>query len=109
MMGVEAESFDVPVLKNTNAILTLTADEMNFSPPSNCIRCGSCLAVCPYSIDPAAIARALKRKNAESVKAHRVDACMECGCCSYVCPAKLPLAENNRRAKKFLKEGCRNG
>lgn len=109
MMGVEANSFETPVMKNTNALLMLTAEEMNFSPPSNCIRCGSCLAVCPYSIDPAAIARALKRKNAESVKAHRVDACMECGCCSYVCPAKLPLAENNRRAKKFLKEVFPNG
>ena len=104
MMGVEADSFETPVLKNTNAILSLTEDEMNYSPPSNCIRCGSCLAVCPYSIDPAAIARALKRKNIESVRAHRADACMECGCCSYVCPAKLPLAVNNRLAKKFLKE-----
>lgn len=109
MMGVEADSFDVPILKNTNAILTLTADEMNFSPPSNCIRCGSCLAVCPYFIDPAAIARAFKRKNIDSLKAHRVDACMECGCCSYVCPAKLPLAVNNRLAKIFLKEDSHNG
>ncbi len=109
MMGVEAHCFDVPILKNTNALLTLTADEMNYSSPSNCIRCGSCLAVCPYSIDPAAIGRALKRGNTESVRAHRVDACMECGCCSYVCPAKLPLAENNRRAKKFLKERVQNG
>lgn len=109
MMGVEADSFETPLLKNTNALLMLTADEMNVSPASNCIRCGSCLAVCPYSIDPAAIARALKRGNIESVKAHRVDACMECGCCSYVCPAKLPLAVNNRRAKIFLKEAERNG
>ncbi|MBQ6789096.1 MAG: RnfABCDGE type electron transport complex subunit C [Clostridia bacterium] len=109
MMGVEADSFETPVSKNTNAILTLTAEEMNLSAPSNCIRCGSCLAACPYSIDPAAIGRALKRKNAESVSAHRVDACMECGCCSYVCPAKLPLAENNRRAKIFLKEVRNNG
>ena len=108
-MGVEADSFETPILKNTNALLMLTADEMNVSPASNCIRCGSCLAVCPYFIDPAAIARAFKRKNIDSLKAHRVDACMECGCCSYVCPAKLPLAVNNRLAKIFLKEDSHNG
>ncbi|MBR5448115.1 MAG: RnfABCDGE type electron transport complex subunit C [Clostridia bacterium] len=109
MMGVEAVSFETPILKNTNAILTLTDDEMNYSQKSNCIRCASCLSVCPYSIDSAAISRALKRGNTESLISHRVDACMECGCCSYVCPAKLPLAENNRRAKKFLKEARVNG
>jgi electron transport complex protein RnfC len=29
--------------------------------------------------------------------------CFECGCCSYVCPSHIPLVQQFRIAKSFLK------
>ncbi len=104
MMGLSVNSIDMPILKNTNAVLALDSDEAFYTAPSPCIRCGSCLRACPFDIDPAAIARARKRGAIDAVRRLRVDACMECGCCSYVCPAKLPLVESNRMGKAELRQ-----
>jgi electron transport complex protein RnfC len=30
--------------------------------------------------------------------------CFECGCCSYVCPSHIPLVQQFRAAKAFLRE-----
>ena len=104
MMGITVPDATAPILKNTNAILALTAKETKLPKTTACIRCGSCTNTCPFGLAPAAIAKAYSAKNSEKLEELAVNACMECGCCSFVCPANRPLVQTNKLAKAFLKE-----
>ncbi|MBR2353730.1 MAG: electron transport complex subunit RsxC [Clostridia bacterium] len=104
MMGISVPDPDVPVLKNTNAILALTKKETRLPTQTACIRCGTCSSSCPFGLAPADIARAYEKKDAEKLRALSVNACMECGCCSFGCPAARPLVQTNKLAKAFLRE-----
>ena len=104
MMGVAVPDLTAPILKNTNAILALTAKEAKLPKTSACIRCGACTNACPFGLAPAAIMRAYNKKDADALKNLTVSACMLCGCCSFVCPANRPLVQTNSLAKQFLKE-----
>ena len=104
MMGITVPDTTAPILKNTNAILALTAKETKLPKTTPCIRCGSCLNTCPFGLSPASIAKAYDKKDAVALDSLSVNACMECGCCSFVCPANRPLVQTNKLAKAFLKE-----
>ncbi len=104
MMGIALPNMDAPVLKNTNAVLALTAKEAKTPEASACIRCGSCLNTCPLGINPAGISNALAKKDFETVERLGINLCMECGCCSFVCPAHIPLVQKNKLAKAALRE-----
>ena len=104
MMGVTVQNADAPVMKNTNAILALTAKEAKLPKTTACIRCGACVNTCPFGLAPASIADAFGKKDAEALTKLSVDSCMECGCCSFVCPANRPLVQINKLSKQFLKE-----
>ena len=104
MMGITVPDTTAPILKNTNAILALTKKETKLPKTTACIRCGSCLNTCPFSLSPAQIARAYDKRDAVALDDLSVNACMECGCCSFVCPANRPLVQTNKLAKQFLKE-----
>ena len=104
MMGITVPDTTAPILKNTNAVLALSAKETKTPKTTPCIRCGSCLNNCPFGLAPAAISRAYDKKDAVALERYAVNACMECGCCSFVCPANRPLVQTNKLAKQFLKE-----
>ncbi len=104
MMGVAVPNADCSVLKNTNAILALTAKEAKLPKATACIQCGSCVNTCPFGLAPVSIYEAYEQKDAEALKALSVDTCMECGCCSFVCPANRPLVQVNKLSKQFLRE-----
>jgi electron transport complex protein RnfC len=104
MMGITVPSVDAPVLKNTNAVLALTAKETKLPKTTACIRCGACVNSCPFGLAPAAISRAYDNKSVEALNELSVDACMECGCCSFVCPANRPLVQKNKLSKQLLRE-----
>lgn len=99
MMGVSVENLDVPIMKNTNAILALTADEAKPKRETACIHCGACVNHCPLSLNPRAYMYAYKKDDVETLARLRVDICMECGCCSFSCPAGKPLVEINKLSK----------
>ena len=103
-MGLTVPDDTAPVIKNTNAILALTEKEARLPKTTACIRCGACTNTCPFGLAPAAISKALEKKDAEALEELSVNACMECGCCSFVCPANRPLVQNNKLAKAFLRE-----
>ena len=114
MMGINVADINVPILKNTNAVLALTEKESKLPKTTACIRCGSCTNTCPFGLAAAEILRAYDKKDIEKLKALSVETCMECGCCSFVCPANRPLVQTNRLAKALLKEekakeGKKNG
>lgn len=104
MMGVAMYTLDDPVIKNTNAILALSAEETKEYFETACIRCGKCVRACPVDLMPLEIAGAYNAKDVDELKALKVNLCIECGCCSYVCPARLPLVMNNRMAKRLIAE-----
>lgn len=104
MMGIAVPDLSLPIMKNTNAILALTARETARPQTTACIRCGSCTNICPFGLAPAAIARAYQVKDLAKLEELSVNTCMECGCCSYVCPANRPLVQTNKLSKAILKE-----
>ena len=104
MMGIAVPDASAPVLKNTNAILALSAKESAQKKTTACIRCGSCLNTCPFGINPAGIARAYEKKDVATMEELGANLCMECGCCSFVCPANIPLVQKNKLAKLAIRE-----
>ena len=104
MMGITVSDVNVPVIKNTNAVIALTEKEAKLPKTTACIRCGSCTNTCPFGLAAAEILLAYDKKDTEKLRALSVESCMECGCCSFVCPANRPLVQTNKLAKVLLKE-----
>ncbi len=104
MMGITVPNTDLPVMKNTNAVLALTQKEAKLPKTTACIRCGTCTNTCPFGMAPAEIAKAYENRDAVKLEALSINTCMECGCCSFVCPANRPLVQTNKLAKAFLRE-----
>ena len=102
MMGITVPDGNAPVLKNTNAVLALSAKEAKLPKTTACIRCGACVNTCPFSLAPVNIAESYAKENVDELKALAVQSCMECGCCSFVCPANRPLVQINKLSKKLL-------
>ncbi len=103
MMGIAAYSLDMPVLKNTNAILALDKKDAELGHESDCIRCGRCVRICPFGLNPPAIAKAYALNDFSELERLHAMQCMECGCCSYVCPARKPIVQKNKLAKAALR------
>lgn len=103
MMGISVPNAEVPVLKNTNAILAFNKKDSVLRKPEPCIKCGRCINICPFGINPPALARALRTHNTDDMVKFGAKACMECGCCSYVCPTNRPLVQNHRLIKAELR------
>ena len=100
MMGIAQYTTDVPVIKGTSGILILNRKDSDVPEPSNCIRCGKCVDVCPVNLQPYLISRqAILKRFDDAEKTYAAD-CIECGSCSFICPAKRPLVETIRIAKK---------
>ena len=106
IMGIAVPDMDVPVLKNTNALLALDEKEAAPAKTTACIRCGACANHCPFRLNPAAMAKAYERNDMEALEELRVDICMECGCCSFICPAHRPLVQTHKLAKAALREAA---
>ena len=104
MMGITVPNLNVPVLKNTNALLALDEKEAKIPKSTACIRCGSCTNACPFGLAPASILLAYKKKDTALLEKLSVETCMECGCCSFICPANRPLVQTNKLSKALLKE-----
>ena len=102
IMGIAVPDLTQPILKNTNAILAFTEEDARLSEPTACIKCGRCVAQCPFSLMPCEIEAAYERKDVEALAALKVNICMECGCCSYICPARRPLVQTNKLAKPMV-------
>lgn len=104
MMGITAPDADAPIFKNTNAVLAFNEKDSVLPKPQPCIRCGRCVNVCPFGINPPLIAKALKNGDTDLLEKLGTNVCMECGCCSFVCPAHRPIVQNNKLAKAAIRE-----
>jgi electron transport complex protein RnfC len=105
MMGIALPSLDMPVLKNTNAVLAFSAKDALLPSETACIRCGRCAANCPMNLMAVELERAFLLKKKELLNLYKVNICMECGCCAYNCPARRPLVQSIKLAKLLLRDG----
>ncbi len=100
MMGMHVTNANVPVIKTTNCILV--QENLARPPEMPCIRCGSCVDVCPIKLLPQQLYWYAKTDNMEATQRHHIFDCIECGCCSYVCPSNIPLVQYFRYAKSQI-------
>ena len=103
MMGIALADPSVPVLKQNNAFLALTHEELAPRPETACLRCGRCSAACPMHLIPTAMADAFQRGDIEELKRRHLLSCLECGCCAFTCPACRPLVQTFRLAKAAVR------
>lgn len=108
MMGKALNAVDVPVVKGTSGVLLFKEDEAKRIEPSNCIRCGKCITVCPMGLEPVLIAQYSEIEMYENVEAERAMDCIECGSCQYTCPAARPLLDYIRLGKFRVGQIIRN-
>ncbi len=100
MMGLATHTDVIPSTKTTSGILVFTPDEAKLPEPSNCIKCGKCVDICPAFLQPAALSAYSLKALYEMAEKNNVLDCIECGSCSFVCPSKRPLLHSIRVGKR---------
>ncbi|MCD8018980.1 MAG: RnfABCDGE type electron transport complex subunit C, partial [Clostridiales bacterium] len=100
MMGMALGTLDVPCGKSFSSLLCFTKDEVAACEPSNCIRCGRCISVCPAGLMPTKLSEIADHGNFELFDELNGCECVECGCCSYICPAKRRLTQSMKTGRR---------
>ena len=91
MMGDALPHADVPIVKACNGILALSHAEIAEAPTQACIRCSSCVSVCPVGLLPLEMASRIRANQLEAAVDLGLKDCISCGSCSYICPSNIPL------------------
>ncbi|NLM07151.1 MAG: electron transport complex subunit RsxC [Tissierellia bacterium] len=102
MMGIAQGSTDIAAVKASGGLLILNEEEAFYPEPSNCLKCGKCLDVCPVHLQPIFISGYALNKNFEMAEKYNALDCVECGSCSFICPANRPLVESIRFSKRQI-------
>jgi electron transport complex protein RnfC len=103
LMGIPLQNDELPIIKTTNCILAVTAEDLGqHGPERNCIRCGECARACPASLLPQQLYWHARAKDFDKAQDYNLFDCIECGCCAYVCPSNLPLVHYYRFAKTTI-------
>ena len=102
MMGQPLPHTEVPVVKGSNAVLGLTKKESKAKQESPCIRCGTCVSVCPCGLVPLEMAARIRKEELDAAVKIGLKDCFSCGSCAYVCPSHIPLVQYFSYAKGRL-------
>jgi len=93
MMGESLPHTGLPTVKATSGILALTQSELKNTDEQPCIRCASCVSVCPAGLRPLDMANNIRINQLDVAVDLGLKDCISCGCCSYVCPSNIPLVQ----------------
>ena len=104
MMGTSAINIDAPITKTTSGVLLLQTKSVVVPEVTPCIRCGTCVEVCPQGLEPFAITNFVRNGEYQEAKKIHVLDCIECGCCAYSCPARIPLLDYCKLAKYEIRK-----
>jgi electron transport complex protein RnfC len=90
MMGDSLPHTGLPTVKATSGILALTPGELKNTDEQPCIRCASCISVCPAGLRPLDMAN--------NIRINQLDIAVDLGLkdcisCSYICPSNIPLVQ----------------
>ncbi len=100
MMGFPLSHTSAPIDKASNCIIAASPALFPPIPPEQpCIRCGTCVTVCPADLQPFALYWHTRSRHYDKVRDYHLFDCIECGCCDFVCPSNIPLASYFRFAK----------
>ena len=100
MMGFPQTELNFPIMKGSNGIIAIDTDH---SEPSECIKCGRCVDVCPMSLKPLYFFKHTGAQNWQGMKDENVMDCMECRSCEFICSAKLPLVSMIKMGKNAVR------
>lgn len=104
MMGRAMSNLDTPTTKGMSGILVLPESQSLRPEPQPCIRCASCVDVCPMGLEPFLIASQGEMGFWEDTLHAGVMDCIECGSCMYTCPAARPLLDYIRLSKREVRK-----
>lgn len=104
MMGMALADYNVPLVKNNNAVLAFAKGTLSVKPFRACIRCGRCVDACPMNLEPTVIERQAHLKNVDGLTKANAMTCMECGSCAFACPSGRPLVQYMRLGKTIIRE-----
>lgn len=104
MMGTAATNLNAPITKTTSGVLLLREESAVMPETTACIRCATCVDVCPQGLEPFAICNFVRSGEYQEAKKIHVLDCIECGCCSYSCPAHIPLLDYCKLAKYEIRK-----
>jgi electron transport complex protein RnfC len=93
MMGDSLPHTGLPTVKATSGVLALTQSELKSTDEQPCIRCASCVTVCPAGLRPLDMANNIKANQLDAAVDIGLKDCISCGCCSYICPSNIPLVQ----------------
>jgi electron transport complex protein RnfC len=105
MTGYALFSTDMPVSKETDALIFQTTAEAKSFSPDPCISCGMCARHCPARLLPNELAKYCEFGMFEEARDKFLLHCIECGICAYVCPEKRPMLHLMRYGKRELSLG----
>lgn len=91
MMGESLPHSDLPIVKASSGILALNHEEVRENQEQPCIRCASCIQVCPVGLLPIDMANRIRGNQLDAAVNIGLKDCISCGSCSYVCPSNIPL------------------
>ncbi|MBL7224654.1 MAG: 4Fe-4S dicluster domain-containing protein [Desulfobacteraceae bacterium] len=92
MSGQGIYSEDMPILRDTDAIMVQDKDQVMPAANDPCINCGECVRVCPAKLPVNMLIRLLENGlYEEAAQEYDLFSCVECGLCSYVCVMRIPI------------------
>ncbi len=104
MCGQAVSSTEIPIMKGSSGVLFFNEEDGDLPEASNCIRCASCIHVCPVYLQPLHISAYAEKNQFDIAERYRPMDCIECGSCSFVCPAKIQLLQGIKIAKNEVQK-----
>ncbi|MEA1971751.1 MAG: electron transport complex subunit RsxC [Candidatus Cloacimonadota bacterium] len=93
MMGFAIPTLDTPMTKGSSGLVIFDEEEAKSDEEQTCIRCASCVDICPMNLLPTEIVTGAKNQDWEKANSAGVMDCIKCGSCAFVCPSNIKFIQ----------------